>query len=820
MKITDVEHLEDLQVLVEAIPALVCLSDETSGIFFLNTVAREFFGVRGNFTFCEKPADILLPHNDKRFREMDQRVLSKDKDVEYREEFLNTAGERRSILIRKKLVTTSRRERLVVSILIDVTAVSETEEHYRHAIEANPQIPWTAARDGGIEEMGPRWEAVTGLMREEAMGKGWTQQVHPEDLPHVLGAWQASLFSGEPADFEFRVLSQDNDYFWFRAQASPRRNKEGEIVRWYGFLEEIHGRKLVEKALRENEERFRLAARAAGLGIWDYDPVSGTHNWSREFREMLGVPTATPAEPALLHELLPLAEDREIYKHLLEAAQSRKADQKFDETLRFHRYGEDDERWCRFNGWKILDEADRLKRLIIVIRDITEERRADERLQYAALHDPLTGLPNRSFFLAQLISAIESAVERGERVGLLMLDVDQLKHINDTYGHDVGDSLLQMFAKRLALLVRKEDTVARLGGDEFAIVLPHVSGKRGITRISDRIIAAMREPFIHGNFLLACKPSMGASHFPAHATSSEALIKSADLALYTAKSTSRGSLVMFHPRMRTNIKARESKIARARTALGNDQIFPFYQPKVELESKRIVGFEALLRWRQKLGAVQPPEGISPALADFELALEIGDRMLRRAVSDARDWLDGGTSFGSIALNAGAVELQDRSFADRFLERLRQGGVPPHLFQVEVVETVLLGRGVDRVEENLRALNQEGVLIALDDFGTGYASLSHLKKFPVDVIKIDQSFVRGMISEKGNLEIIDAVVGLGKSLGLKVVAEGVETAAQAEFLVKIGCTFGQGYYFSKAVAATDVPKLLSSSLLRNKDMNEF
>ena len=797
---------------MEAIPAPVCLSDGNNGIIFLNAVASEFYGVSRDLTLHESPAGILGPEGDKRFREMDQRVLSTGEDVEYREEVLNAAGELRSLLTRKRLAVTSRGERFVVSVVSDVTAVRESEEHYRHAVEANPQIPWTAAPDGAIEEVGPRWESVTGRIPEEAMGQGWTQQVHPEDLAHVLAIWQASLLSGEPTDFEFRVLSQDTGYRWFRAQASPRRNKEGEIVRWYGFLEDIHGRKLIEKALRENEERFRLAARAAGLGIWDYDAMAGTRNWSREFREMLGVPTGAPAEPALLRELLPHAEDREVYDRLVKAAWNRKADHKFDATLRFHRYGEDDERWCKFNGWKILDETGQLKRLLIVIRDITEERRADERLQHAALHDPLTSLPNKSLFQARLISAIEDAVAKSERVGLLMLDVDQLKHVNDTYGHDTGDALLKMFADRLALLVRKEDTVARLGGDEFAVVLPNVSGKRGVIRIGDRIIAAMQEPFIHKKFPLACKPSIGASHFPSHAASSEALIKSADLALYTAKSTSRGSLVMFHPRMRTNTRAREGKIARARTALGEGRIFPFYQPKVELVSGRITGFEALLRWRQRSGAAQPPEGISPALEDFELAPEIGDRMLRLAVSDARNWLDSGTSFGGIALNAGAVELQDKSFADRFLERLREGGVPPHLFQVEVVETVLLGRGVDRVEDTLRTLSQEGVLIALDDFGTGYASLSHLKQFPVDVIKIDQSFVSGMMSEKGNVEIIDAVVGLGKSLGLEVVAEGVETAAQADHLVKVGCIFGQGYHFSKAVAATDVPKLVSEGHL--------
>jgi EAL domain-containing protein (putative c-di-GMP-specific phosphodiesterase class I) len=286
-------------------------------------------------------------------------------------------------------------------------------------------------------------------------------------------------------------------------------------------------------------------------------------------------------------------------------------------------------------------------------------------------------------------------------------------------------------------------------------------------------------------------------------------LKNADTALYAAKSAGRGGLMVFRPEMRAEVQKRSSMVALARDAVNEDRIEPFYQPKVDLRTGAVSGFEALLRWRDIHGKLQNPVQIAAAFEDLEVACGISDRILERTVQDCRRWLDKGVEFGHVAINAAAAEFRRDNFAERVLEQLQKADVPTRRFQLEVTETVFLGRGAEHVERALKLLSAEGVTIALDDFGTGYASLQHLKQFPVDVIKIDQSFVRDLGNGMGDAAIIEAVLKLGQSLGIRTVAEGIETQAQQDHLRRGGCDYGQGYLYSKAVAASRVPQLISS-----------
>jgi len=302
---------------------------------------------------------------------------------------------------------------------------------------------------------------------------------------------------------------------------------------------------------------------------------------------------------------------------------------------------------------------------------------------------------------------------------------------------------------------------------------------------------------------------MGAALFPDHGKQPEDLLKSADIALYAAKSSRRGQAVTFEPAHRAELQQRQSMIALARNALAGDRILPFYQPKVNLADGTVHGFEALLRWRHDSRGIQLPATIGAAFEDLELAAAISDRIIDQVILDMRGWLDQGIAFGHVAVNAGAAEFRSDSFAESVLERLERADIPSRCFNLEVTETVFLGRGSEYVERALKLLSKAGVAIALDDFGTGYASLRHLKQFPVDVIKIDQSFVQNMEADPDDAAIVEAVLNLGKSLQIEVVAEGIEAASHARRLAAMGCNYGQGFLFSQAVAAKDVPGLVLS-----------
>ena len=597
----------------------------------------------------------------------------------------------------------------------------------------------------------------------------------------------------------------DGEVRWIFARTKVERNSAGEAIRSIGAHLDITRQKVNEEALRESEERFRLAAEAAGLGVWDYDALLDQREWSDRLREILGI--APDAEPSLdVAEACIHPADRARFTRQLQTIRSGQTDQ-FEDSFRVRRAGDEGDRWVIMNGRTHRTER-QLRRIIVTARDATEEKTAEERVRWTASHDTLTGLANRSLFQEQLDLAIQSASADGGAVGLLLLDLDHFKQINDTLGHDAGDMLLRMFAERVRSVVRANDTVARFGGDEFAVVLPDVPGELSLIQVSRSIHESLREPFVHAGRILDCRVSIGASMFPMHGRTSEALLKNADIALYGAKAAGRGTVTMFEPRMRDDVQRRVSMVQLARDALREDRIIPYYQPKLDLSRRAIIGFEALLRWRTETGRIGEPAAIAAAFEDAEVAAAISDRMIDRVIADMRTWIDRGIDFRSVAVNASAAEFRRDNFAERVIDELQAAHIPTSCFQIEVTETVFLGRGAEYVHRALALLNARGVKIALDDFGTGYASLRHLKQFPVDIIKIDRSFVRDMDVDPGDEAIIRAVVNLGRSLGIKVVAEGIETQQQSARLVGLECDFGQGFLFSKAVAASRVPALVS------------
>jgi diguanylate cyclase (GGDEF)-like protein len=443
-----------------------------------------------------------------------------------------------------------------------------------------------------------------------------------------------------------------------------------------------------------------------------------------------------------------------------------------------------------------------------------EARRAqasEARLRWLAEHDLLTGLANRSLLQARLSELV--GPDRTAGVALLLVDLDDFKAINDTWGHDAGDAWLRTAAKRLIEAAGPEAMVGRLGGDELAVILPAIGERDAVATMAERLNACLSEPFTFDAQTVSCSASIGIALFPGDAEDSAALLKSADLALYAAKSRGRRRVVFFSVDMRDALEQRVSVVTQTRRALANDEFVAYYQPIVQIDDGAVSGFEALLRWRHPEHGLIGPAALAGAFDDEGLGFEIGKRMLDCIIKDACRWRDAGVPFERVGLNLSQAEFRNPALVEHVLSRLAEAQLAPQHFLIEVTESTLLGRDPDTTAQKIKILHDNGILIALDDFGTGFASLTHLKQFPVDIIKIDRSFVRDFQANASDRAIVGAVIGLGRDLGMRVIAEGIETTAQLEALRREGCRLGQGYLFSKAMAGSRVPHFLRTWEMR-------
>jgi len=694
------------------------------------------------------------------------------------------------------------RRRLSESLL----ALTHSQEHYRAAMELNPQIPWTACPEGHCLEMGPKWAEFVGRDVKDALGTGWAAAIHPDDLELLKVTWSEALHAGTPYDQSFRIRGKDQNYRWFRCRGRPWRDTDGRVLRWYGSLEDIHERVLAETSLKDSEELYRLASCATNDLIWDWRPQESRVIWSDAIGTRLGYPEAAEGTPlAWWAERVHPDDIGRITKGLNAAIAS--ADTNWEDEYRFRK---PDGTYVDIlsRGHIIRDADGRAVRAIGAMMDISARKRAEETLRHAAHYDALTGLPNRTLFHLSLDDALRQAEAQQSGVALMVLDVDQFKHLNDTRGHDAGDRLLRWIGVSLEQRLPAGAQLARLGGDEFAIIFPNSTPE---TLAADTLLCELRN-FALGQEVIEISLSAGIAFLPQDATDGDALLKAADLALYGAKSDGRGRVSLFHPDMGLEAERRVAMLERAKSALRDDRILPFYQPKVCLRTGRVLGFEALLRIKSISEGIHYPATILAALQDLELGTAITDRMMMSVLDDARAWLSRGLDFGHVGINVSAADIYRGNFADRLLGKLREFDIAPRHVEVEITETVFLGRNSEHVAAVLRELNGEGISIALDDFGTGYASLSHLGAFPVDTLKIDQSFVRTQARGDRSLTdraIVGAIVGLSKALGLRTVAEGVETADQAAQLIGLNCDTAQGFLFSRAVAASRVPYLVET-----------
>jgi diguanylate cyclase (GGDEF)-like protein/PAS domain S-box-containing protein len=443
---------------------------------------------------------------------------------------------------------------------------------------------------------------------------------------------------------------------------------------------------------------------------------------------------------------------------------------------------------------------------VMVFHDVSVAREMTLKMSYLAQHDSLTDLPNRVLMNDRLVEAIELSCRYQRKLAVLFVDLDRFKRINDSLGHVVGDRLLQSVASRLFTCVRSSDTVSRQGGDEFVILLWEERRPLDASITAEKILQALRAPHFIDHHELHVTASIGIVTFPEDGTDAETLMNNADFAMYHAKENGRDNFQFFKPEMNALAVERRELEGSLRHAIERGELSLNYQPKIDLVTGAITGMEALIRWRlPQRGLVRPGQFIAVA-EECGLIVPIGRWVLREACRQTRAWQLAGLPPTSIAINISALELRDPGFASNVRDVLAETRLEPHFLELELTETVLM-EDSRSVADVLRELKEIGVLLALDDFGTGYSSLSYLKRFPIDALKIDQSFVRALTTDADDAGIVTAVIGMGKSLHMRVVAEGVETRQQLEFLQQHNCPVGQGFYFSRPVPAAEFGKLL-------------
>ena len=618
---------------------------------------------------------------------------------------------------------------------------------------------------------------------------------HPDDLPGFYESIAQSARLLTPWEHEYRLRFGDGEVRWLLGQATPERDELGATI-WNGFVTDITERRRAQDSLLASEARFRSLTDLSSDWYWEQDAdfrfvrIDGNASGPAAVGDDAAIGKTrweSGAEGVSASEWA--AHRADLYAH-----------RTFHDFQIQRRRPDGSLIWASISGTPIFDAHGAFKGYRGIGRDITERKRDEDRIERLAFYDPLTGLPNRRLLMDRLHSALALRERDGSTGAILFIDLDNFKDLNDTRGHDVGDELLKQVAVRLGECVRDADTVARLGGDEFVVMLQQLSpmaqeAAADVEVVGRKVLHALNQPYRLQGVEHHSTPSVGVAMFQEDQLTIDELLKRADLAMYQAKAAGRNTLRFFDPAMQAAATARASVETDLRQALQSDQLVLYYQPVVDVE-ERVTGVEALVRWLHPVRGMVSPAEFIPVAEQTGLILEMGLWVLRAACQQLVHWsADAKTRALSISVNVSARQFRHPGFSQQVLDVLRQTGANPYRLKLELTESLLLTDFAD-VTRKMTELRSIGVSFSLDDFGTGYSSLSYLKQLPLDHLKIDQSFVRGVLEDPNDAAIARTILTLAASLDLGVVAEGVEIAGQRDFLKENGCRAFQGYLFGR------------------------
>lgn len=665
-------------------------------------------------------------------------------------------------------------------------------------LDSVPQVVWRADARGRADFFSSQWMQLYGGSPDELLGTGWLRFVHPEDIGSVLEARRIEGKKAKPWEIRLRILQRDGTYRWTLIRSSPELDEQGKLICWYGVCLDIQDTVDSQEALRESEALYRsvLESSADCIKILDQDGRLLFLNTSGQKALELNDPSDLIGTDWLVS--WPLEARPSVARAIKDARQGRKA--------RFSGYcptAKGSPRWWDVILTPIPGRSSAPGKILAVSRDVTSHVAQAEQLRWASEHDPLTSLPNRRAFENRLENALDTARRTKKQVGLLLVDLDHFKHVNDRLGHEAGDRLLKNFTEELGQAVRSGDYVARLGGDEFAIILSDVKSSDDLLSIGTAILNRLKRPIPVGNEAVSVGASIGGAMYPRDATNSAGLIRCADTAMYALKAEGRGGTKIFLPEFRSEAQEAASQLNLGRNAVTAASIEAAYQPKIDLLEGQVLGYEALLRWNHPTCGLQLPETVLESFRNFEVATKIGGLMRAAVFGDLKSGRLSLSGNQRVALNASPAEFLRDDFAEKFLEQLSQYDIPGQRIELEITEQALAERHSGYISRAINLLKKAQIRIALDDFGTGHSSLAHLRDFPVDIIKVDRSFVGRITGDESAAAIVKAVIALGTSLSIQVVAEGIECAEQLSLLREMGCRVGQGFFLGRPVASSSL-----------------
>ncbi|MEW5708068.1 MAG: PAS domain S-box protein [Pseudomonadota bacterium] len=669
--------------------------------------------------------------------------------------------------------------------------LQESERRYRALFEANPHPMWIydletlrflAVNDAAVDRYGWR--------REEFLAMTIRDIRPPEETPRLLSAVAEAGLGGLYRSGVWRHLRKDGSVMLVEV-SSHYLEFEGRPARAV-LVNDVTEQVRAREALQESEERFRLLARVTNDALWDWDLKNNTLWWSEGFEALFGfrrdeiestidswITRIHPDDTSRVLEGIYAVIDGDGLTWSDEYRFLRK-DGSFAHVLD--------------RGYVIRDAAGKPLRMIGGMTDFTQHKVAEARIEQLAFYDSLTGLPNRALLLDRLKQALAAAERRGDRVALLFLDLNRFKEINDTQGHATGDDVLLEVARRLRTTLRQEETVARIGGDEFLVVAPGAD-QAGVMRIAERIQQALVQPLIVRGQAFSVGASIGIAFYPDDGSCPDELLKNTDIAMYRAKAD-KMSWCFYRPEMGRQLARRLEMGMRLEQALSSDALELYYQPQFDLDTRTLTGAEVLLRWTDPQWGALSPADFVPVAEERGLMGQLGEWVLRSACRQMQMWKAAGFELpGRLAVNVDARQFEDLEFVAKVRAIVEEASIDPEIFELEITESGVMA-DPERAVAVTEALQEAGFAIAIDDFGTGYSSLAYLKRFAVDTLKIDISFVRDMLSDGNDEAIVRTIIAMARSLGLATLAEGVETEAQAERPRALGCDFAQGFHFGR------------------------
>jgi diguanylate cyclase (GGDEF)-like protein/PAS domain S-box-containing protein len=675
----------------------------------------------------------------------------------------------------------------------------QLDQHWRMALESAGDAIWDWNLQSGEFDYSKSFAEMLGYTEEEL---GHTSDVvptlmHPSDrvrATQYLEAYLTGNFSGQYVS-EHRFECKDGRCKWILCRGRvTARDEHGRPARMFGTHVDITERKRIETELHESEKRLRMAFEASNMGAWSYEFKNDKLYWSPDIFRFLGMAPFEPTTEFLLQSIHPDDRARVV------AARERAINERYPYVVEYRVQKDHEMRWLESRAEVQYDADGRPLNMIGTIQDITERKEQEKQLQHIAHYDALTGVPNRVLLADRLLQALARAKREHGLMAVCYLDLDGFKPVNDNFGHEAGDRVLVEITRRIKETIREDDTVARLGGDEFAVLLVGMQVPEECAGSLNRLLEVIHLPIEIQGQSVRISASIGVALYPEDDHDSDTLLRHADQAMYVAKQSGKNRYHLFDAANDQRARSHHELLQQIRHGLAHGEFELYYQPKVELITRRMVGAEALLRWNHPTRGLLLPGDFMRVIEDTEIEIELGDWVIATAIDQQRRWREQGIQI-ELSINVSAYHLQSQGFPERLKTHsdLCCPGNCAGTLQVEVLETAALDdvTGVSAIIAECKAF---GMAFALDDFGTGYSSMSYLSKFDVDVLKIDQSFIRDMLEDKGDHAIVLGIIALAKAFEMAIVAEGVETEAQYQALLQMGCAVGQGYGIARPMTA--------------------